>query len=123
MSSEITQLREHIDKRCSSLDEKVDDILTAIRGDGMQIEGIAAKTAKNSHDINGFKLTVPALNDRLTKVEHATVDFTEYLKERKDDSKWRNRLIISAIVAVCGSTATSIALAVKASSQSEKGQP
>jgi len=32
--SEITQLREHFDKRCNSQDEKLDNLLIAIRGDG-----------------------------------------------------------------------------------------
>lgn len=124
MSSEITQLREHIDKRCSSLDEKVDDILTAIRGDGMQIEGIAAKTAKNSHDINGLKFVVPALGDRMTQVEHETRTFKDYMGERLDEKKWRNRAIATAIIAACGTTAVAqITMAVKASNHAEKGQP
>lgn len=113
--NEIQQLREHIDKRCNSQDAKLDNLLVAIRGDGIGVEGLAAKTAKNTHDINGMKLTVPALAERVTKVEHKTQEFADYMSERKDDRKWRNRLIIGAIVAVCGSTATSIALAVKAS--------
>lgn len=148
--SEITQLREHFDKRCNVQDEKLDHLLLAIRGNGLDgpeaVEGLVARTNKNTHDIGGLKLVVPALGERVAKIEIETSELyplkvavpnlvdrvvkveqdtkvcLEYVAERKDDRKWRNRLIIGAIVAVCGSTATSIALAVKAN-QAEKGQP
>lgn len=121
--SEITQLREHLDKRCSSLDEKVDDILTAIRGDGMAIEGIAAKTAKNTHDVNGLKLVVPALGERVAKVEHDTKVCIDYVNQRHDDNKWRKRAILGAIIAACGTTTVAQAwMAIKATF-ADKGQP
>lgn len=136
--SEITQLREHLDKRASAIEAKVDTHYAKMEEKIDSIhealyepdDGVFARAKKAVHTSNdalqaAYKLRVDVdeHNRKIGELEHATVDFTEYMKERKDDRKWRNRLIIGAIVAVCGSTATSIALAVKASSYSDKGQP
>lgn len=119
--NEITQLREHTDRRFTSLDEKLDDIRVSLCGDGKQIPGLAAKTDKNSHDINGLKLVVPAIGDRMTQVEHETRTFKDYMGERIDEKKWRNRAIATAIIAACGTTAVAqITMAVKASNHEEK---
>lgn len=142
--NEITQLREHIDKRCNSQDAKLDHLLLAIRGNGLDgpeaVEGLVARTNKNSHDLGGLKLVVPALGERVSKIEKDASDIqtlktevpklvervvkveqetkvlSDYMIDRKDDNKWRKRLIVGAIIGACGTTTVAQAwMAIKAS--------
>lgn len=110
---EITQLREHLDRRCNSQDAKLDQIRLAVVGDGMLVEGLAAKTAKNAHDINNVKQTLGPL-----------VSDTQYCKSFVNGEKRWRRLIISAIVGTCATVAAAqITMAVKATAPAAKGTP
>jgi len=100
--SEITQLREHFDMRCNSQDAKLDNLLLAIRGNGMdgptKVTGLVARTDKHDHDINNLKQVVPALGQRMDVVEDRTKILWTAHKERR---KLTWIVFSSAVASIC----------------------
>ncbi len=102
MSSEITQLREHFDMRCNSQDAKLDNMLLALRGNGMdgptKVTGLVARTDKHEHDLGNLKQVVPALGQRMEVVEGRTKIMWNAHRERK---KLTWLVFSGAVTSVC----------------------
>lgn len=104
-TAQIRELREHFDQRCNSQDAKLDNLLLAVRGNGLDgagaVEGLAARTNKHDHYINGLKLTLPVLGNRVASVE---VDSQVLMTAHKDRKR--------AMWLVAGGSLTSVGAAL-----------
>jgi len=126
---------DHIETQLRELKSDVNEIKKAVIGDGMGILGLASRTAKNEHDIGGLKFKEAGVATKIAEIETAHTELKEEVEvvkqktvawekrdqKAEDESTWRRRTIVAAVIVACTSTvAAQAAMVIKAFSNHEE---